>query len=391
MKIVCTKVSGIILGLILLLGNFLSFGVTTAIAGTGTSSDPYTVAQAILIQNNSTATVQGYIVGEPTAVSTVLSSNFPNDYALALADTPNETDLSKMLYVQLTTAFRANFGLMTNPSKMRREVIVSGTLTPYYIPHSGLKSPTYLSFDVIPPVTVNTYTANYDGNGNESGNLPVDSNSYLQGAIVTTKGNTGGLSRTGYTFTKWNTKADGTGTSYAVGDTFSMGASNITLYAMWTDTSTVWVDSTYNETSCDNHVWNITAFKNITDAVNGVVYGGTVNIKAGSYNENVIISTSGLTINASTETVLTNQSGTALKLNGSDIKLSGLSVNGGNIGIESDGSNITINEVNVIGCTNGVILSGSTDILKNSTITENITGNSFCFCRISDYESRNTC
>ena len=38
--------------------------------------------------------------------------------------------------------------------------------------------------------------------------------------------------RTGYTFKNWNTKSDGTGTSYASGATYTANAS-ITLYAIW--------------------------------------------------------------------------------------------------------------------------------------------------------------
>ena len=38
--------------------------------------------------------------------------------------------------------------------------------------------------------------------------------------------------RTGYTFTGWNTKADGTGTSYSAGANYSTNA-NATLYAQW--------------------------------------------------------------------------------------------------------------------------------------------------------------
>ena len=40
------------------------------------------------------------------------------------------------------------------------------------------------------------------------------------------------FSRTGYTFTGWNTKVDGTGTAYKTGDTIK--ADNMTLYAQWT-------------------------------------------------------------------------------------------------------------------------------------------------------------
>jgi len=79
-----------------------------------------------------------------------------------------------------------------------------------------------------------TYTVTYDGNGNTSGSVPVDSNTYITGATVTVLGNTGNLVKTGYTFAGWNTATDGSGTSYVGDDTFAMGSSNVTLYAQWT-------------------------------------------------------------------------------------------------------------------------------------------------------------
>ena len=40
-------------------------------------------------------------------------------------------------------------------------------------------------------------------------------------------------SKAGYSFTGWNTKADGSGTDYAAGETITMPAGGITLYAQW--------------------------------------------------------------------------------------------------------------------------------------------------------------
>ena len=67
--------------------------------------------------------------------------------------------------------------------------------------------------------------------------MPVDSGPYLAGATVTVLGNTGSLVKTGYTFTGWNTAANGSGTSYIAGNTFTMGSSNVTLYAQWTESA----------------------------------------------------------------------------------------------------------------------------------------------------------
>lgn len=79
-----------------------------------------------------------------------------------------------------------------------------------------------------------TYNITYNGNGNTGGNVPVDSNNYNAGNVVTVLGNIGNLTKDGYTFLNWNTQADGEGISYNPLDTFNMPASNVTLYAIWT-------------------------------------------------------------------------------------------------------------------------------------------------------------
>ena len=73
----------------------------------------------------------------------------------------------------------------------------------------------------------------YDPNGATSGSVPSDSKTYAQGATVTVLA-AGTLVRTGYAFAGWNTQANGGGTTYQPGQTFSMGTSSVTLYAAWT-------------------------------------------------------------------------------------------------------------------------------------------------------------
>jgi uncharacterized repeat protein (TIGR02543 family) len=88
------------------------------------------------------------------------------------------------------------------------------------------------------------YTVTYNGNTNTSGNAPTDGSSpYASGSTVTVLGNSGSpvLAKSGFTFDGWNTSADGSGTSYSQGNTFTINA-NITLYAQWIQTYTV----TYN-------------------------------------------------------------------------------------------------------------------------------------------------
>ncbi len=80
-----------------------------------------------------------------------------------------------------------------------------------------------------------TYTVTYDGNGNDQGDVPVDNSSHEEGAEVTVLGNTGSLTKEGYTFAGWNTAANGSGSTYQAGETFPMGTANVTLYARWAE------------------------------------------------------------------------------------------------------------------------------------------------------------
>jgi uncharacterized repeat protein (TIGR02543 family) len=101
-------------------------------------------------------------------------------------------------------------------------------------------SPISLAVDVSNPF----YTVTYDGNGNDGGSPPVDSGRYMSAQTVTVLGNTGALVKSGYSFAGWNTKANGSGTTYTLAQSFTIGTANVTLYAVWTANSTYIV--TYN-------------------------------------------------------------------------------------------------------------------------------------------------
>ncbi|SCG61204.1 endonuclease [Micromonospora humi] len=103
-----------------------------------------TVSQALAAQDGRTATVTGWVVGQPTATNTVLTSGYTADTAIAIADQAGETSTARMLYVQVTAAWRSGFGLLSNPSLRGRQVTATGTLTAYFS-HGGLKDPTAMS------------------------------------------------------------------------------------------------------------------------------------------------------------------------------------------------------------------------------------------------------
>lgn len=85
------------------------------------------------------------------------------------------------------------------------------------------------------------YTVTYNANsgyvgavqqaGAVSGSVPI-SPAQVSGSTHTVLG-AGNLARQGFTFSGWNTSANGSGTNYSPGNTFSL-TSNVTLYAVWT-------------------------------------------------------------------------------------------------------------------------------------------------------------
>jgi len=142
LKITTFKRKGFILSLVLALVVVFSSSITKtaySITGTGTSTSPYSVAQAIANQTSTVKTVQGYVVGQPTTTTTVLKSGFTGNTAIAIADSATETNTSSMIYVQISTTYQATFGLKTNPSLKGTQVKVTGTLTAYFA-HAGIKS-----------------------------------------------------------------------------------------------------------------------------------------------------------------------------------------------------------------------------------------------------------
>jgi uncharacterized protein (TIGR02145 family)/uncharacterized repeat protein (TIGR02543 family) len=80
-------------------------------------------------------------------------------------------------------------------------------------------------------VSLPTYTVVYDGNGNTGGSTPV-SQIKTKGVPLTLSGNTANLVKTGCTFVGWNTAAEGNGTDYTIGASYTADDS-IKLFAKW--------------------------------------------------------------------------------------------------------------------------------------------------------------
>lgn len=92
--------------------------------------------------------------------------------------------------------------------------------------------------------TQNQFDVSYNGNNSTSGSVTSETGVLPYGSVTLASGST--LSRTGYEFAGWNTNSSGTGTNYAVGDSYQVLYGNKTVYAKWTaSTNTVTFKSNY--------------------------------------------------------------------------------------------------------------------------------------------------
>ena len=114
-----------------------SQAVTQTTAAAVQSAAAPSVTDALGRQDGSTQTVRGYVVGQPTATDRVVTSRFPNDYAIAIAATKGESDTSKILYVQMPSTLRSQWGLASNPDLVGQQVDVTGALESYFS-HPGM-------------------------------------------------------------------------------------------------------------------------------------------------------------------------------------------------------------------------------------------------------------
>jgi len=76
--------------------------------------------------------------------------------------------------------------------------------------------------------TAVTYAISYNGNGSTSGSTSAQTKTY--GVALTLRSN--GYTRTNYVFKNWNTAANGSGTTYAAGASYTANAA-ATMYAQW--------------------------------------------------------------------------------------------------------------------------------------------------------------
>ena len=90
-------------------------------------------------------------------------------------------------------------------------------------------------------VTEHQVKLTYDANDGEG---TMDSTAGAAGESVTVAENV--FTRNNYTFTGWNTQADGSGTAYSAGESFTLTDENTVLYAQWSKNAPAQVNVSYD-------------------------------------------------------------------------------------------------------------------------------------------------
>jgi hypothetical protein len=224
-------------------------GWNTKADGSGTS---YTGASSFAINANVALYATWVTPGGSTSGTTIIVT--PPQYALTIQGSSSDAIGSTYTYSATYSGNPISYqwSLDTNPLAgattktwswtPTSSQFGSHTLTLFITDSNGLVYSGSVIVTVGNSSTVVTYSVSYDGNGG-SGTTPLDSGAYISGQTVTVEGNTGNLVKTGFAFGGWNSKSDGSGTSYSVGSTFLITA-NTTLFAVWTSIPTYSI--TYN-------------------------------------------------------------------------------------------------------------------------------------------------
>lgn len=151
----------------------LSTGGSAIADGDGTKESPYSAAQ-VMAGKTGTAWVKGYIVGSSNGKSAsdfTVGADNASASNIFIANTPDETDYSKCVPVQLPSGpVRTALNLQSNPGNVGKIVSVDGSLEKYF-GQPGVKTVTdyVLEGGVTPP------TPSIEGSGTEADPYTVGS------------------------------------------------------------------------------------------------------------------------------------------------------------------------------------------------------------------------
>ncbi len=130
-----------------------------------------------------------------------------------------------------------------------------------------------------------TYTVTYNANG---GSGAPGNQTKTYGVALTLSSTK--PTRTGYTFVKWNTKADGSGTSYNSGSKYT-GNANLTLYAQWKEERKLSLEPITPNSSYREDTEVITSFNLVNSGTKNCVPSENVSVLFKVYKDSTVIKT----------------------------------------------------------------------------------------------------
>lgn len=128
-----------------------------------------------------------------------------------------------------TTTYTVELARSTSAQTYKIAATMYWNQTGTSTPNTYYTNTEYLQTASISVPALPSYTVSYNGNGSTGGSTSSQTKYY--GVSLTLRSN--GFTKTGYTFSKWNTKSDGTGTAYNAGASYT-GNAALALYARWT-------------------------------------------------------------------------------------------------------------------------------------------------------------
>lgn len=351
-----------------------SFGGLIGFVVGGTISNCYTTQSVLGSLNTSTQTnlYTSVTATSPTSGTTLPTGFSSSSWMKVNGELPVLLDLEsplKILYVNVTTGQSSACGSLNVPYTITDafgnavNLATLGLSTPSgtpvftinnFTPPGTYSGVSYLSGLTLTGTNAANYTLNpypstsqshtitgscvnyqiiFSGNGNTSGTAPANI-TFKTSSVIPDQGT---LSRTGQKFLGWNTLANGTGTNYAVGATYSSLA-NVTLYAQWVDLSSLGcVTIVASGGSSENSGW-VSTFNMIRPNSSSAVNINASDVNAKMANGDFIIGASCITVNSTIQNTTNTNSISFLATGNIDVK-SNITTNGGNITFWSDYDN----------------------------------------------------
>jgi uncharacterized repeat protein (TIGR02543 family) len=197
--------------------NFIFNGWNTASDGSGTnysSGGSYTANASVTLYAKWTA-IQYTVTWNANGGTVSPTSNTVNAGSAVTAPTPT----------------RAGYTLSTwrNPLSGGDPILVSSGGS--YTPTSNIE---FFAIWI-----ANTYTVSYNANGGTGAPASQTKTHDVALTLSSTAPTRATVGNTQYTFAGWNTAANGTGTSYAAGASYTLNAA-LSLFAIWTETTLTW-------------------------------------------------------------------------------------------------------------------------------------------------------